>query len=70
MITVSTKRECHYHDITGMLHRIDGPAVKWYDGEEWYYLGGIHYSKEYWFSLLTSEQKENYIWDINEIRKT
>lgn len=53
----------------GLIHRTDGPARIWEyisgDITNEYYLNGEKYSKEEWFSLLTLEQKENYIWSMN-----
>lgn len=46
-------------------HRVDGPAQIWPNGNCKYYLFGTLFSKEEWFASLTSEQKENYIWQLN-----
>lgn len=46
-------------------HREDGPAIEWSDGEKCWYLDNILFdSKEEWFKTLTSERKENYVWNM------
>ena len=40
----------------GKRHRADGPAYYIFDKGD-YYLNGINYSKEEWFSKLTPEQR-------------
>lgn len=51
----------------GKTHRSDGPAIIW--GElKIYCLNGLQFdSVEEWLSALTSEQKHNFIWKINEV---
>jgi len=34
----------YYKD--GRLHRTDGPAVEWYDGEKWWYLNGDRHRED------------------------
>ncbi len=56
------------------FHRIDGPAVDaFYEHSSggyhviFYYINGTRfYSKEEWFEALTPEEKQNYIWNMNE----
>jgi hypothetical protein len=41
------------------LHRLDGPAIKTYNGEkEWWIDGWFYKTKEDWFDALPSEAKE------------
>ena len=37
-----------YKNEKGQWHREDGPAVEWPDGDVWYYLNGVAYSKKDW----------------------
>lgn len=53
-------------DIIGFIHREDGPAICYEDGDEVYFLYGKGFnSKEEWFEALTSEQKYKAMWNIN-----
>jgi antitoxin component YwqK of YwqJK toxin-antitoxin module len=62
------KYEAYY--INGLSHREDGPAVIWYyaDGNiqrKLYYLNGERLIKEEWYSKLTTEQKVNLLYGID-----
>lgn len=51
--------------INGLNHRIDGPAIEYHNGKVEYALNGRFYqNREDWFSALTQEQKDNYIWQL------
>jgi hypothetical protein len=52
--------------LNGKLHRVDGPAVIYPNGEKRWYINGIDYTYEEWFQKLTSEQQENYLWNLDE----
>ena len=47
-ITVDSYGTIQYKNEKGLLHREDGPAVEFLDGDNWYYLNGINYSKNEW----------------------
>lgn len=40
----------------GKLHRTDGPADIYLEGEKFWFLFGTNYSVEEWFEQLTKEQ--------------
>lgn len=49
------------------IHNVKGPAIIFRDGECWFYIDSIRLnSKDEWFAALTQEEKENYIWNLNE----
>ncbi len=57
--------------ITGILHRVDGPAIqpkeiysKHFVGDELYYLNGRSMSREQWFEQLNFEQKRRAVWNL------
>lgn len=50
--------------INGIHHRTDGAAIESHDEICWCFKGSV-YSKEEWFNLLTIEEKDNYIWNMN-----
>ncbi len=54
--------------VNGESHRNDGPALIYKDVEHfmWAYNGRELFSKEEWFECLTPEEKQNYIWNMNE----
>jgi hypothetical protein len=52
--------------INGKRHRIDGPAVECVDGKKAWYLNGKLLTQAEWFSKLTPEQQENYIWNLDD----
>lgn len=61
MINVDGTKHWYFQ---GRRHRVDGPAIEWWDGDSCFYLVDFRFnSKEEWFAALTSEQKENYIWN-------
>ena len=42
-IEVGKDGRCRYYNIAGQLHRTDGPAVEWVNGEHrWYQSGLLH----------------------------
>lgn len=43
--------------LNGEPHRLDGPAYEGRNGEKYYYLNGIRYTKEHWIAL--EEYKKN-----------
>ena len=46
-----------------LYHRVDGPAVIWWDGHlEWFIKGRKYKNKEEWFDALTDEQKISMIY--------
>jgi hypothetical protein len=46
------------HIKNGLYHRLDGPAIIWWDGYLEWWINGIKYKdKEEWFNALTAEQK-------------
>lgn len=63
---------CCTLEILGVCHRTDGPAIitKQYNKTDQYFIEGKELSKEEWFDMLTSEQKYNYIWNINEFENS
>jgi hypothetical protein len=50
----------------GQFHRADGPAIEWPNRYKAWFLNGLQYSKEDWFSKLTSEQQYNFLWNLSE----
>ncbi len=49
----------------GLIHREDGPAISYvYEGKRWY-LYGKSYSQVEWFELLTPEQQEKVVWNMD-----
>ncbi len=52
--------------LDGELHRNDGPAVIYSIWVKEWWLNGENYSQEEWFELLTSEQKEAAIWNVDQ----
>ncbi len=52
----------------GLSHSANGPAViNFHMGIIlWCYLGRTVYSKEKWFEKLTSEEKQNFMWNFDE----
>jgi hypothetical protein len=52
--------------LNGELHRVDGPAVEYARGERYWYLNDTQYTYDEWFSLLTPEQQNNYLWNLDE----
>jgi hypothetical protein len=50
--------------LNGRLHREDGPAIEYMDGEKHWYLNGINYSQEEWFEKLSAEDKLEAIWNL------
>jgi hypothetical protein len=55
-----------YWELNDELHRTDGPAVIYVDGEKYWYLNGYSYTYENWFKLLTPEEQYNYLWNLDE----
>ncbi len=51
--------------LNGVIHREDGPAIIRLSGEKLWYLNDIKYTQEEWFELLTLEQKEKAIWNMD-----
>lgn len=51
--------------IEGKYHRTDGPAIEWSDGFKEWWIDDNRYSQEEWFQQLTSEQQDNYLWNLN-----
>jgi hypothetical protein len=43
----------------GVLHREDGPAIKWCDGRDEYYLKGVKYSEEDYYSIVENDTQIN-----------
>ncbi len=52
--------------INGQRHRDDGPAAIFSNGEKYWYLNGKSYSQEEWFELLTPEQQEKAVWNMDQ----
>ncbi len=52
--------------IHGKKHREDGPAVIYSNGERHWYFDGWKYPQEEWFGLLTSEEKEKAVWNMDQ----
>lgn len=50
--------------LNGKLHRIDGPAIEYKNGDKLWYLNGVPYPQEEWFNLLTDEDKLNAVWNL------
>jgi hypothetical protein len=50
--------------LNGRYHRVDGPAIEWYDGGKAWYLNGVNYSQEEWFEKLIEEDKLEAIWNL------
>ena len=60
---------CHFKE--GKLHNDKGPAVIKYDDNDgvylyWWYLNGIEVSPMDVFDLLSDEEKEKAIWDLDD----
>jgi hypothetical protein len=51
--TVDENGTIVYTNEKGQLHREDGPARIWSNGEEFYYLNHAYYSKENWEKEVT-----------------
>lgn len=39
--------------INGRLHRTDGPAIEWSDGGREWWVGGVKYTEQEYYALLT-----------------
>jgi len=47
-----------------LVHREDGPAIEWYDGDKWWFISGKPYTeKEYW-KLMNLKNKSRVLNDI------
>jgi hypothetical protein len=51
--------------VNGLLHRVDGPAIEYSNEIKHWCLNGKEYSQEEWFNKLTSEQQDNYLWNLD-----
>ncbi len=49
----------------GQMHRENGPAVEYNNGDCEWFINGIGYTQEEWFDKLTPEQKEKAIWNMD-----
>lgn len=51
---------------SGIRHRVTGPAITDQFGTKRWFINGKEFIlKEEWFNALTSEQKENYMWNLH-----
>ncbi len=55
----------YYWFVNGIRHREDGPAVIFSNGSKYWWLNGWSYFQEEWFNVLTPEQKEKFIWNMD-----
>lgn len=46
IIHVNGTRKCWYY--MGQYHRLDGPAIEWFDNDKWYYLMNEKLTYEDW----------------------
>ncbi len=51
--------------VNNKKHRDDGPAVIYSDGSKQWLLDGFFYSQEEWFELLTPEEKEKALFNMD-----
>lgn len=54
--------------VNGLTHREDGPAIIWANGEKRWHLNNHRVTPMEVFELLTPEQKEQVIWNLDEWR--
>ncbi len=47
-VTVDDYGTTRWYNEQGKLHRENGPAIEYEDGEKWWWLNGISYSKLEW----------------------
>lgn len=64
---IYTGFKVYYH--YGLRYCTDGPAIEGeYGNSCWYIEGHEYYSKEKWFAALTSDQKYEAMWNLDEIK--
>jgi len=64
-IKISDKAKRHY--LNDFLHREDGPAIEFPNGNKEYYISGIEYLEEYYWKEIKKRKSLNYI--LSSIRK-
>ena len=52
----------------GELHREDGPAVKWSDGDKEWWLNGKCYSLEEYMELISDENRDKILFNLDIYR--
>ena len=53
-------QNCHYvkYYCNNKLHRTNGPAIEWSDGDRWYYLNGNRYTEEEFNKIILFKKLE------------